>query len=106
MIMASNSLLSIAFTTVSVIPAADISGFKSYVATFGDGTRIRSSPPNGLSTPPAKRYVTCTHHTPVFELKVLHCNSLTACAPHSAVITRLVRDFLTGVGRRRPAASH
>jgi len=37
MIMASNSPFSIAFTTVFVMPSADISGFKSYVATFGEG---------------------------------------------------------------------
>jgi len=34
---------------LSAMPAALISGFRSYVGTFGDGTRMRSSPPNGFS---------------------------------------------------------
>jgi len=49
------SAFSMAFTTVSVIPSADISGLRSYVATFGEGTRMRSSPVKGFSTPPLKK---------------------------------------------------
>ena len=44
MMIASNSPFSMAFTISSAIPAADISGFRSYVGTLGDGTSTRSSP--------------------------------------------------------------
>src|SRR5258708_32650866 len=46
---------STAFTTVSAIAAALRSCFRSYVATFGEGTRVRSSPGNGCSMPPLKK---------------------------------------------------
>jgi 2,3-bisphosphoglycerate-independent phosphoglycerate mutase len=42
--IASKRPLSIASTRRSVTSMALISGFRSYVATFGDGTRMRSSP--------------------------------------------------------------
>ncbi len=57
----SNAVSFTAFTTASAIPAADISGARSYVATFCDGTSTRSSPPNGFSMPPLKKYVTCAY---------------------------------------------
>ena len=44
--------------TRNVTMGAFISGCKSYVATFGDGTRMRSSPGFGSSSPPLKKYVT------------------------------------------------
>ena len=37
------------------MPGALISGARSYVATFWDGTRRRSSPGNGVSLPPLKK---------------------------------------------------
>ena len=45
----------------SVTPGALISGWRSYVATFGLGTRIRSSFGNGASRPPFRKYVTCAY---------------------------------------------
>ena len=51
-----------ASTSASVIGPALISGARSYVATSRfDGTRMRSSPGNGSSTPPLKKYVTCAY---------------------------------------------
>src|SRR3954453_20274592 len=49
---------SIASTSASVTPAALISGWRSYVATFGDGISRRSSPGHGAPRPPLKKYVT------------------------------------------------
>ena len=48
-------------TSASVTPAALISGWRSYVATFGLGTRTRSSLGNGASRPPLRKYVTCAY---------------------------------------------
>src|SRR3954465_4442563 len=48
----------IAPTSASVTPAALLSGWRSYVATFGLDTSLRSSPGHGASTPPLKKYVT------------------------------------------------
>ena len=48
----------IAFTSLSFTSYALISGLRSYVATFGDGTKMRSSPSNGASRPPLKKNVT------------------------------------------------
>src|SRR5206468_7199708 len=50
-----------AATSASVTPGALISGWRSYVATFGLGTSRRSSPGQGVSTPPLKKYVTCAY---------------------------------------------
>ena len=47
--------------TSSPTPAAFISGFKSYVATFGEGTIDLVSPSNCFSTPPLKKKVTCAY---------------------------------------------
>ena len=47
--------------SASVTPGALISGWRSYVATFGLGTRIRSSFGNGASRPPFRKYVTCAY---------------------------------------------
>src|SRR6188508_2708573 len=47
-----------AATSASVTPWADISGTRSYVATFWLGINVRSSPGHGVSTPPLKKYVT------------------------------------------------
>src|SRR4030065_2581457 len=44
--------------TVSVTSNALISGFRSYVAIFGEGINILSSPLNGFSIPPLKKKVT------------------------------------------------
>ena len=41
-----------------LISKADISGFKSYVATFGDGHKILSSFIKAFSLPPLKKNVT------------------------------------------------
>ena len=49
---------SISFIIDSVISFALISGFKSYVATFGDGHKILISFSNGFSLPPLKKNVT------------------------------------------------
>lgn len=43
-----------AATTFSVTSYALICGCKSYVATSGDGTKIRSAPSSSLSIPPSK----------------------------------------------------
>src|SRR5574341_133504 len=51
--------LSIARQSPSVTSTADISGWRSYVATLGLGTSKRSSFGNGCSTPPLKKNVTC-----------------------------------------------
>ena len=51
----SSSIFSITFTSNS---GADISGCKSYVATFGEGINSLSSPLFGSSTPPLKKNVT------------------------------------------------
>ena len=51
----------IASTNLSHTSYALISGFRSYVATFGDFTRILSSPSFGSSTPPLKKNVTCAY---------------------------------------------
>src|SRR6476646_4224030 len=51
----------IAATIASVTPLADISGARSYVATLGLGIRSRSSPGQGASRPPLKKYVTCAY---------------------------------------------
>ena len=51
----------IASTNLSHTSNALISGCKSYVATFGDFTKIRSSPLFGSSTPPLKKNVTCAY---------------------------------------------
>ena len=51
----------IACATFNVTVGALISGFKSYVATFGEGTKILSSPAYGSSTPPLKKNVTCAY---------------------------------------------
>src|SRR5699024_10042779 len=48
----------IASHSLSHTSYALISGFRSYVATFGDFTRILSSPLFGSSTPPLKKNVT------------------------------------------------
>ncbi len=47
--------------TSTATPCADISGFKSYVATFGDATSLRSSSGNCVSEPPLKKNVTCAY---------------------------------------------
>ena len=51
----------IASTAFSVTSYALISGCKSYVATFGDGTNILSSPGYCFSSPPLKKNVTCAY---------------------------------------------
>ena len=51
----SSSIFSITFASNS---GADISGCKSYVATFGEGINSLSSPLFGSSTPPLKKNVT------------------------------------------------
>ena len=48
-------------TRLSQTSYALISGFKSNVATFGEFTRIRSSPSNCVSSPPLKKKVTCAY---------------------------------------------
>src|SRR2546422_7949582 len=80
MMMASNSPVSRPFTTVSVMPAADISGMRSYVATFGEGTKILSSPANGFSTPPLKKYVTCAYFSVSAVRRFLKFRSVNTCA--------------------------
>ena len=51
--------LLIALEQLIVNSLADISGAKSYVATLGEGIKCLSSPSEGISTPPLKKYVTC-----------------------------------------------
>src|SRR5688572_9751491 len=59
--IAANSRLRIAFTNLSVTSYALISGFRSYVSTWGDGTRMRVSPGYSFSLPPLKKNVTCAY---------------------------------------------
>src|SRR5688572_32972640 len=47
--------------TLSVTLKADISGWRSYVAIFGDGTSNRFSHSCSFSTPPLKKYVMCAY---------------------------------------------
>src|SRR6267154_1148311 len=94
--MASNSPFSMAFTTVSVIPAADISGLRSYVATLGDGTRILSSPPNGFSTPPLKKYVTCAYFSVSAVRRFLYCSSAKTCARMCSSFSGAITNFSNG----------
>src|SRR5208282_3437076 len=93
MMMASNSPFSMAFTTVLVMPSADISGFKSYVATLGEGTRMRSSPLNGFSTPPLKKYVTCAYFSVSAHRRFLYCKSWNTCARMCSSFSGMITHF-------------
>ena len=61
MIITSYFFERIASHNLSHTAGALISGCRSYVATFGEFTRIRSSPSFGSSTPPLKKNVTCAY---------------------------------------------
>src|ERR1051325_2527300 len=55
------SYFGISCTTRSASSNTDISGLRSYVATFGEGTSTRSSPGETASLPPLKKKVTCAY---------------------------------------------
>ena len=67
----------IASSTLSVTSYALISGFKSYVSTFGDGTNILSSPSYCFSSPPLKKNVTCAYFSVSAILNCVYPNLLT-----------------------------
>src|SRR5690349_6237878 len=76
---------SMAATSASVTPDADISGWRSYVATFGLGTRRRSSPGQAASTPPLKKYVTWAYFSVSATWNWRQPASLIVCASDRAV---------------------
>ena len=82
MMMTSYFFESIASTTLSVSSNTDISGFRSYVATFGDGTSMRSSPSNCVSEPPLKKNVTCAY----FSVSAMRSCVRPACDEHFAEV--------------------
>ena len=53
--------LLISSATFSATSIADISGLRSYVATFGESIKSRCSSSNCFSTPPLKKKVTCAY---------------------------------------------
>ena len=63
--------------TLSVTSYALISGFMSYVSTFGDGTSILSSPGYCFSSPPLKKNVTCAYFSVSAILNCVSPASLT-----------------------------
>ena len=76
-IMLSYFLEFIASTTFSVTSYALISGCKSYVATFGEFTKILSSPGYGSSLPPLKKNVTWAYFSVSAILNCFFPNLLT-----------------------------